>query len=70
MLIVISLLLNDGLCRLLLANYRLGRCSLVIEMLLLVSYRLRRCSVVVEMLLLANYSLCRCKSTDCNVNPC
>ena len=42
------------------ANYRLYRCSVLIEMLILVKYRLCTCSVVIKMLLLASYRLFRC----------
>ena len=46
---------------LMLANYRLCRCKLSIELLLLENYRLCRRSVVIEKLL-ANFRLCKCNA--------
>ena len=45
-----------------LVEYRLRRCSVVIELLLLSNHRLCRFSVLNEMLLLASYGLCECNA--------
>ena len=66
-LIVMLMFVKCRLCRcnsvliklLLLANYRLCRCIVVIENLLLSYHRLCRCSVLIEILLLASYRLWR-----------